>query len=103
MIVPAYRIAYFSFIHPTHKIYLPTLLMSPLIITSGGFLTFHIVFKVISFRKYSVILHLCCAYHLLRQLSVSLSPLDVQDLTKSGTVCKHIGRGNIIFILNWEG
>lgn len=36
MMFPAYHIAYFSFILPTHKIYLPTLLMSPLVMTSGG-------------------------------------------------------------------
>ena len=36
MIFPAYYIAYFSFVHPTRKIYLLTLLMSPLVITSGG-------------------------------------------------------------------
>lgn len=33
---------------------------------------------------------------------MSTGSLDVQDLTKSGTVYKHTGRGNIIFILNWK-
>lgn len=33
---------------------------------------------------------------------MSTGSLDVQDLTKSRTVYKHTGRGNIIFILNWK-